>query len=117
MNERSMRSLNLVFRFILELVVLVALFLWGVSTSGELLVQVVMGLGAPAVAIAVWGLLVAPKASRRLPDPQRLAVEIVVFGAGVLAFVARGDWLLAVLLAAAAAVSLVLMFTWGQRGY
>jgi hypothetical protein len=116
MNERSMRNLNLVFRFVLELVVLVALFLWGVSTSGELLVQVVMGLAAPAAAIAIWGLFVAPRASRRLPDPQRLAVEIVVFGAGVLAFLARGDLLLGVLLAAAAAISLVLMFYWGQRG-
>ena len=116
MSERSMRSLNLVFRFVLELVVLVALFLWGISVSGELIVQVVLGLGAPALAIAAWGLFVAPRASRRLPDPQRLAVEIVVFGAGVLAFFARGDALLALLLAVAAAISLGLMFAWGQRG-
>jgi hypothetical protein len=68
------------------------------------------------VAIAIWGLFVAPKASRRLPDPQRLAVEIVVFGAGVLAFLSRGDVPLAVLLAAAAAISLGLMLAWGQRG-
>jgi hypothetical protein len=116
MSVRTMRDLNLAFRFVLELVVLVALFLWGVSASGELIVQVVLGLGAPALAIAVWGLFVAPKASRRLPDPARLAVEIVVFGAGVLAFLARGDMLLALLLAAAAALSLGLMYSWGQRG-
>ena len=59
----------------------------------------------------------APKASRRLPDPRRLAVEILVFGAGVLAFLAAGQLLLAVLLAAAAALNLWLMFDWGQRGY
>jgi hypothetical protein len=116
MNERSMRQLNLVFRFVLELVVLVALFLWGVSVSDELIVQVILGLGAPALAMAVWGLFVAPRASRRLPDPQRLALEIVVFGAGVLAFLARGDVLLALLLGAAAALSLFLMYQWGQRG-
>ena len=112
-----MRNLNQVFRFVLELVVLLALFLWGVSVSDELLVQVVLGLGAPAAAMAVWGLFVAPRASRRLPDPQRLAVETVVWGAGVLAFVARGALLLGLLLAAAVAISLVLMFYWGQRGY
>jgi hypothetical protein len=116
MNERSMRQLNLVFRFVLELVVLVALFLWGVSVSDELIVQVILGLGAPALALVVWGLFVAPKASRRLPDPQRLALEIVVFGAGAMAFLARGDTLLAVLLGAAAAISLGLMYQWGQRG-
>ena len=43
-------------------------------------------------------------------------VEIVVFGAGALAFVASGQLFLGVLLAAAAAISLVLMFAWGQRG-
>lgn len=117
MNEGSMRSLNLVFRFVLELVVLVALFLWGVSVSDEPIPKVVLALAAPAVVIVIWGLFVAPRASRRLPDPQRLAVEIVVFGAGVLAFLAAGQPVLAILLAAAAALSLWLMFDWGQRGY
>jgi Protein of unknown function (DUF2568) len=117
MDERPMRTLNLVFRFVLELVVLVALFLWGVSVSDQLIVQVVLGLGAPAIVIVVWGLFVAPRASRRLPDPQRLALEIVVFGAGVLAFVAAGQLLLGLLLAAAAALCLGLMWMWGQRGY
>jgi hypothetical protein len=117
MSERTMRNLNLLFRFVLELVVLVALFLWGTSVSGEFIVQMVLGLGAPVLALATWGLFVAPRASRRLPDPQRLAVEIVVFGAGVLAFLARGDTLLALLLGAAAAISLGLMFNWGQRGH
>ena len=112
-----MRSINLMFRLVLELVVLVALFLWGVSVSSELLIQVVLGLGAPAAALTVWGLFVAPKATRRLPDPQRLAVEVVVSGAGVLAFIAMGDWPLGLLLAAAATISLVLMSYWGQRGH
>jgi hypothetical protein len=115
MSERSMRNVNLAFRFVLELVVLVALFLWGVSVSDELIIQVVLGLGAPALAMTVWGLLVAPKASRRLPDPQRLAVEIVVFGAGVLAFLASGRLVLGLLLTAAATLSLFLMWSWGQR--
>ncbi len=115
MSERSMRNANLAFRFVLELVVLVALFLWGVSVSGWLPVQVVLGLGAPALAMAVWGLFVAPKASRRLPDPQRLAVEVVVFGAGVLAFLASGRLVPGLLLAASATLSLFLMWSWGQR--
>jgi hypothetical protein len=117
MDERSMRTLNLVFRFILELVVLAALFLWGLSVSDQLIVDLALALGAPAIVIVVWGLFVAPRASRRLPDPRRLAVEIVIFGAGVFAFLAAGQALLAILLAAAAAINLGLMSVWGQRGY
>jgi hypothetical protein len=87
-----------------------------VSISDQLILRVLFGLGAPAVVIVVWALFVAPKASRRLPDPQRLAVEVVVFGAGVLAFLAAGHLMLAVLLALASALNLWLMFDWGQRG-
>ena len=117
MNERTMMSLNLALRFILEMVVLVALFVWGISVSDELILQVLFGVGFPLVAVIVWGLFVAPKASRRLPDPARLGVEIGVFGMGVLAFILAGYLLLGLLLAAASALSLFLMFYWGQRGY
>ena len=117
MAEGTMKQLNLAFRFILELTVLVALFLWGVSISDELIVQVVLGLGFPAVGIIVWGSFVAPKSVRRLPDPARLVVEIGVFGMGVLAFILSGSVVLGVLLGIAAALSLFLMFYWGQRGY
>ena len=99
------------------MVVLVALFLLGVSLSDQLLVAIVLGLGIPLIAIAVWGMFVSPKARRRLPDPQRLALELVVFGAGVIAFVLTGNLVLAVLLGTAAVLSLGLMFFWGQRGY
>lgn len=117
MNERSMRQVNLAFRFILEIVVLIALLYWGFSVSDNLLVQLVLALGAAAVVIAIWGTFVAPKAPRRLDDPVRAALEIVIFGAGVLAFIAAGQLLLGLLLAAAAAISLGLMFLWGQRGF
>jgi hypothetical protein len=117
MTEPRMRDINLAFRFILEMVVLLGLFLFGISRSDRLIVQIVLGVGLPLIAVTVWGLLVAPKARRRLPDPQRLAVELGVFGSGVLAFVLSGNLILGVLLGLAALISLALMFLWGQRGF
>lgn len=117
MSERRMRDINLVFRFILEMVVLLGLFLFGVSVSDQLIVKILLGIGLPLIAVAVWGAFVAPKARRRLPDPQRLAVELGVFGSGVLAFALAGNLILSVLLGLAALISLVLMFLWGQRGF
>jgi hypothetical protein len=111
-----MRELNLAFRFILELVVLVALAIWGFGASSEPIVALVLGVGAPAIAIVVWATFVSPKAPRRLPDPARLALEIGVFGAAVLALILAGQVVAAVLLALAAALSLGLMLFWGQRG-
>src|SRR3990172_1461661 len=106
MRERSMRDLNLVFRFILELVVLAALAVWGFGASTELVVQLALGLGAPAIVIVVWAMFVSPKATRRLEDPARLVLEVVVFGAGVVALIAANLLVLGILLAVAAAISL-----------
>ena len=53
---------------------------------------------------------------RRIDSLQQF-VEIGVFGMGVLAFILAGYLLLGLLLAAASALSLFLMFYWGQRGY
>jgi hypothetical protein len=112
-----MRDLNLAFRFILELLVLVALAVWGFSVSNELLIQLALGIGAPAVVIAIWATVVAPRAERRLEDPARLVLEVVVFGAGVLALIAAGHVIPGVFLGLASAISLALMLVWGQRGH
>ena len=116
MRERSMRDLNLAFRFILELLVLVALAVWGFSVSNELLIGLVLGIGAPALVIGIWATFVAPRAERRLEDPARLVLEVVIFGAAVLALMAAGHVLPGILLGVASAISLALMLLWGQRG-
>ncbi len=111
-----MRSLNLVFRFVLEMLVLAVLFLLGLSISESLLFKVVLGLGMPAIVILVWGLFVAPKASRRLPDPARLVLEVVVWSLGAVGLALVAGPLPALLFGAAVAINLGLMFYWGQRG-
>ncbi len=116
MNERSMRNLNMAFRFILEILVLVAMLLWGMSLSGEFVIGLVLGIVAVAVVIAVWGLFVAPKAARRLPDPARLALELGIFFIGALAMGFAVSWLLALMFGLAVLISIALMFYWGQRG-
>jgi small-conductance mechanosensitive channel len=117
MNEQSMKSINLAFRFILEMFVLVAMFLLGLSASDEFVVGVVLGIIGVAIVMAIWGLFVAPKASRRLADPARLAVELVVWFIGALALGFSVSWLLAVMFGLAVLISLGLMFYWGQRGH
>lgn len=117
MDERSMRSLNLVFRFALELLALVALVLWGTSLSDDLAAQLIVGLGAPALVMVMWGAFVAPKASRRLPDPPRLVIEGVIFALAALAFGLTVGPIVALMFGLAVVISLALMFFWGQRGY
>lgn len=93
-----MRLVNDVLRFSLELASLLAFALWGASAVGGLFGYL---LGALAVVLAAsyWGLLIAPKAKRRLADPARLAAELVFFSTAAVAALSAGRTLYAVVLA------------------
>jgi uncharacterized protein len=107
--RRALTALNLGLRFVLELWMLVALAIWGFSE------HIVLGIAAPLAATVVWGLWIAPKASRRLRDPLRLVVELLLFGAAGVALAAADHRLAAAIFLAAVVLSEALMLRWGQR--
>jgi hypothetical protein len=104
---RALRGVTLTIRFICELAMLAALGYWGFD-AGDGVWAWVLGLGVPAVAIAVWAEFVAPKARWPLPVPLRLLVELVLFGAAAVGLAVAGETVLAVVLAIAAGVTSVL---------
>ena len=104
-----MKPLNLGLRFVLELCMLAALGIWGFSEN------IALGVAAPLTAAVVWGLWIAPKAKRRLRDPVRLALELILFGAAGAALAVAGHALAATAFLAAVALSEVLMLAWRQR--
>jgi thiol:disulfide interchange protein len=82
---------------------------WGFEVGTNLLLRIVLGVGAPALMIAVWGYWLAPRARHRLPRPGvfagKLAVLLVAAAAlwmaghawlanslGVLAVINLGLW-------------------------
>ena len=71
-------------RFGTELALLAGVF-WA---AREL--SAVLGLLAMFAVAAVWGVLVAPKAGRRLDDPLRLALEVALFGLAGVGLAAAG---------------------------
>ena len=101
-------------RFLLELAALGSMAYWGFSEFGGV-AQWVLGLGVPLLAAAVWGRFVAPKASHPSTDPQRLLLELLVFGGGVVALAAAGETTLAVVFGALVVLHLGLTFALGQR--
>jgi len=111
------RAANLAVRFVLEIAALVALGLWGWNAPGPVAVQVIAAAVTPLAAAVVWGTWVAPKAPRRLPDPLRLGIEVLVFGNAVVGLLATGHPGWAVALAATYALNVGLMFAWDQRAH
>jgi Protein of unknown function (DUF2568) len=100
-----MRALNLAVRFACEIAALVAFIWWGWPLVGWLV----------AVAVTImWGLVVAPKATHRLPDPSRLLVELVIFASAIVAFYEAGGETIAGIYGVLAVASAVLVRVWPE---
>lgn len=99
-------------RFLVELATLAALAVAGASASAGLGWRIVLAIGGPGLLALIWGLVMAPRARRRLADPARLIVEIMLFLAAAAALALVGDAVAAVVYAViavgAAAVTRVL---------
>jgi hypothetical protein len=80
-------------KFVCELLAFVALGYWG-ATTGPVIANVVLGVGAPLLAIFIWAQWCAPKAPQRLRNPALTVVEMTIFLVAALAmFVSIAAWL------------------------
>lgn len=102
----ALAGILLAVRFALELCAFAALAYWGFKTGDQVVVKVILGLGAPIGAIALWGLFVSPKA-RYGGQLTRALFELIVFGAAVIALFAADRAGLAIAFAAVAVVDSV----------
>jgi len=71
----------LTIRFLTELALLAGLAVAGAHLGGGVALAIVDAVLLPAGAAAIWGLFIAPRARRRLPEPARFLVEFVLFAA------------------------------------
>jgi hypothetical protein len=112
------KAANLGVRFLLELCMLAAWAVVGWQVGGPVVVlRVLLAILLPALAATAWGLWVAPRATRRLDDPARFAVEAALFAGAAIGLVLAGWPLWGGLLAAAYAVNVALGFVWHQRAH
>jgi hypothetical protein len=100
---------NLALRFLLEMVALVALGLWGWQ-RGDGLLRFVLAVGIPLAAAAAWGIFNVPDDPSRsggapvpVPGILRLALELAFFALATLALYDSGfrtlSWVMGVMVA------------------
>ena len=107
---------NLGLRFALEMAALLALGVWG-SRQGEGVLSVVMALGVPIFAAALWGTFAVPgdpSRSGKAPVPVagiiRLVYEIVFFGFAIWALFNIGSAALGLAFGVAVIIHYVLSY-------
>lgn len=76
--------------FLIELAVLAGLAWWGATLTGPVAVRVLAAVAAPLAAMAVWALMLAPRARLTLPAAGVLGVKIVLYAVTALAVYAAG---------------------------
>lgn len=99
------RGLVLGSRFLSELVLFSALGYAGAALPEQLGLKIAFAVAAPAAAITAWGLCLAPRAKRLLPEPWRMAVEVMLFAAAAAAVSAAGHPLTGILLVGVTGIS------------
>jgi Protein of unknown function (DUF2568) len=107
-------AVSLAVRFLVaEVGALVALAVWAFDALDGV-AAVLVAVALIAVVVGLWAALVAPKASRRLADPWRFVLELVIFAAATAALAAAGHTAVAIAYAAAAVISAALVRVWSE---
>ena len=110
-----LKSINLGIAFLLELAMLGALAYWGFQTGGSLVVQLLLGIGAPLLAILIWGRFMAPRSETRLTGLPYIAVKSILFGLAAIALASAGQVTWAIVFAVVAVVNQVLLIASKQE--
>ena len=96
-------------RFATELALLAVLAVAGATASAGLAWRIVLAILGPVLAAVLWGAMIAPRARRRLADPLRLVVEIVIFLASSAALALAGHVIPGIVFAVLAIATAVLV--------
>jgi hypothetical protein len=107
-----LKTANLGLSFLLELCMLAGLGYWGFKTGQGWGVKVLLGIGAPLLAAAVWGVFAAPAARTRLKGFSLALLEIFLLGSGAAALYFAGQNRLAWIYAAALVINRILWVIW-----
>jgi len=97
--------INLGLRFVLEIILLFSLGYWGFHVGQGVWLSIILGLGLPLLTAVIWGMIISPKATIKLPIGVVLLIEAVLFAAGVLALIDTGFKVFAVVFGIAALVN------------
>ncbi|WP_189185307.1 YrdB family protein [Streptomyces albiflavescens] len=109
-----MKAANLGVLFLIELGALAAVGYWGFTRDVATPLAWFLGLGAPAVLIALWGLFGSPKARYKTRGAVRVGFEVLWFGAGVVALLLAGAYVWGIAFAALCAASKTPAVIWRQ---
>ncbi|MBN9742509.1 MULTISPECIES: YrdB family protein [unclassified Amycolatopsis] len=114
--SRGFPGAVLAIRFLTELALLAGLAVAGARLGGNVFLNILSAVLWPALAAAIWGLVIAPKAKRRSPEPTRFFLEVALFAAAALGLIASGLLVAGIVLGVAGIAVAVAVRVWAKDG-
>jgi hypothetical protein len=108
------KNLNLAVRFILEMWALIAVGYWGFKYNSNIVMKIVLGIGAPLLIAVVWGMFGSPKATYKISVPLQWLLICVIYLLASLALYTSGKQQMALLFGVIAIINSILMYVWKQ---
>jgi len=109
-----LKMLNLAVRFLLELCMLAAVAFWGFKTQSSWIMKILFGIGLPVLIAVLWGIFLAPRATRPLSGVAFLSLELVLFATGAVALFASNKSTLGWAYTIVLIVNKILLVAWKQ---
>jgi hypothetical protein len=110
---QAIKAGNLVLRFVLELCLLAVFGFWGFSAGQSTAMKIGLAIGALLTCAIIWGIFLAPASSRRLHEPWRLILELILFGLAILALYRMGQYEWAGVFGLVYGINKILLRVWG----
>ena len=110
----TLKKLNFIVSFLLEMAMLLAFGYWGFLAGQGLWLKLLVGIGLPLVVILLWGLFLAPKAANRVGSTFGVAMTLVLFYLAAAALLLAKQPVLAVVMVVVAAINRTLVVIWKQ---
>ncbi len=107
--------LNLAVRLIVELLGVVFVGYWGLNASDDTATGLVLGIGAVIAFAVVWGLFLAPTATRGLNKGQKDVIGTIVLLVAAGAFALSGQPMVALIYAVVVLVNAIALRLLGDR--
>jgi hypothetical protein len=112
--EETMAIANLALRFVLELIGIGSLGYWGLQTGADDPGRVILAIGGPAAMIVLWAVVVAPKATNPLTQPQRDAIGTGLLMVAALALGLAGQPAIGAIFGTAVVLNWLLLMVFGR---
>ncbi|GAA1025957.1 MULTISPECIES: YrdB family protein [Amycolatopsis] len=106
----------LVIRFLTELALLAGLAVAGARLGGNVFLDILAAVLWPALAAVIWGLVIAPQAKRRSPEPTRFFLEFGLFAVAALGLIASGLLVAGIVLGVVGIAVAVAVRVWAKDG-